>query len=154
MIRNTMLGAGFVAIALLFGCDKSPAEARNDAREAQRRAEEIAQQAQAKADEARQRAEQTFVKTRNDLRAQLVRNLNDVSADIDSLRLRASKATGRTKVELDAAVKSLDEQRLAFIHDLDTLDRTTAQDFDALKARLNAALEAMKKSVNDASSRI
>jgi len=154
MIRTTTLGAGFVALALLFGCDKSPAEAQNDAREVQRRADEIAQQAQAKAAEAAQRAEQTFVRARNDFRTQLEKDLNDISIQIDDLKLRASKATGKSKLELDAAVKSLDEQRLAFKRDLDMLEKTTAQNFEAMKARLNAALAAMKRSLNDASSRI
>jgi len=165
MIRTTTLGAGFVALALLFGCDKSPAEAQKDAREAQRRAEqesakvqrradEIAQQAQAKATEAAQRAEQIFVKARNDFRTQLEKDLNELSVQIDDLKLRASKATGKSKLELDAALKSLEEQRLAFKRDLDMWEKTTAQDFEAMKARLNAALAAMKKSLNDASSRI
>ena len=165
MIRTNTLGAAFVALALLAGCDKSPAEAQNDAREAQRRADqesarmqrradEFAQQAQAKANEEAQRAEQTFVKARNDFRTKIEGELNDLSAQIDDLKVRASKATGRSKLELDAAVKSLEDQRFALKRDLNTLERTSAQDFEGLKARLNAALAAMKKSLNDASLRI
>ena len=165
MIRTTTLGAGFVALALLFGCDRSPAEAQRDAREAQRRADqesaevqrradEIARQAQAKANEAAQRAEQTFIRARNEFRALIEKDLDDLSGQIDDLKLRASKAKGKSKLELDAAVKSLEGQRLAFKRDLEGLEKTSAQDFEAMKARLNADIAAMKKSLNDASSRI
>ena len=51
-------------------------------------------------------------------------------------------------------MKSLDEQRLAFKRELDMLEKTTAQDFDGLKARLNASMAAMKRSLNDAWLRI
>src|SRR5690242_16998309 len=106
MNRNTTLGAAFVALTLIVGCDKSPGSAENDAREAQRhaaeeaasaqrRAEAAAASAQAKANEEARHAEEVLVKARNDLRTETDKTMNVLSSRMDDLRLKAAKASGK-----------------------------------------------------------
>ena len=165
MLRTTTLGAVFAAFALIVGCDKSPGSAENDARDAQRRAAEEAASAQRRADDAAasamakaseeaKRAEQTLIKARNDLRAKTDQDINDVSARIDDLRLKATKATGKTKAEMEANLQKLDKQMTTLKRHLDALDKTSAAEFDALKARIEADLADLKKSMNEASLKI
>jgi len=165
MIRNITLGAVLAAFALIVGCDKSPASAENDARDAQRRAaeevasaqhraDEAAASAQAKAAEEAKRAEQTLIHARNDLRDKTNKEINDLSARIDDLRLKAAKATGKTKADLQASLQNADKQMVTLKSDLDALDRTTAAEFDAFKARVDAHLSDLKKTLNETTLKI
>ena len=162
MIRYTTFGAALLALAMTLGCDRSPTEAQNDAREAQRRAdeqaaearrraEEAAASAQAKADEEAKKAEQALVKARNEFRAQAERDLNDLSAEIDELKVKAVKAKGKTKAELEVALAKLDDQRNALRRDIDVLAATTAKELEDAKIRLAQSFASLKKSLSDAS---
>jgi len=165
MLRTMALKIALVGFALVAGCDQSPTDAENAARDAQRRAQQEADSAQRKADEAAAnaqakaneeaaRAEQTLIKARNDLREKTQKDLNDMSARIDDLQAKAARSTGTAKAELDAAWKDLDAQRAAVRRDLDSLERTTSADFDAAKARIDADLAALRKRLDGAGPKI
>ena len=100
MIRYTTYGAAQTALALLGGCDKSPSEAQNEARDAQRRADEQAAAARRKADEAVQNAqskanEEAFNRAVDEtteaarkLLASLVTNAPPRDREVEAARLR------------------------------------------------------------------
>ena len=160
MIRYTTLGAALTALALLGGCDKSPTEAQNEARDAQRRADEEAadarrkaeqeaQKAQSKANEEARKADEALVKARNDFRAQAQKDLNDLSAEIDDLKAKAAKTTGKAKADIDVAVQRLDDQRNALRREVDALDRASASDFESAKQHFSAGLASLRKGLSD-----
>ena len=162
MTRKTTLGAVVAALALVLGCDKSPGSAENDARDAQRRAadeaasaqrraDEAAASARAKADEEAKHAEEILVKARKDLRAKADKDIIDLSAKMDDLRLKATKATGKTKKDMEAKLDELNKQMASVKRELDGLDKVTAAEFDACKARVEAGISEMKKSLIETS---
>jgi len=165
MIRNTALGAALVALSVLAGCDKSPGEAQNAARDEQRRADEeantarqhaaeIAASAQAKANDAATHADQVLTQARADARASAQKDLDDLSAQIDDLQLKASKAKGQAKVNMETTLKTLDEERAAVRRDIATLEKSTTSDFEAAKAQVQKSLGSLKRSLSAAASKI
>ena len=162
MTRNTTLGAVLTALALILGCDSSPGSAENQARDArrraaeeaasvQRRADEAAASAMAKAEEEGKRAEQVLIKARNDLHEKTDKDMIELSARMDDLRLKSTKATGKAREEMDAKLQRLDKQIAAVKRDLDILDRASAAEFDAMKARIEVGLADLKKSLSEPS---
>ena len=69
-------------------------------------------------------------------------------------QLRATKAKGEAKANLDTTWKTLDEQRAAVRRDLIILEKSTAADYEAAKAQVKKSLEDLRKTLNGASSKI
>lgn len=77
-----------------------------------------------------------FGKARDDYRQQKQKDLAVLDVGIADVDAKGKVATTHGKGELDAMVTTLKAQRSAFAADLDTLDRASASDWDATKARL------------------
>ncbi len=120
-------------------------EADKEAAKAQAEANEKSEKAQAEANEKISAADKDFMKSREDYRHTAQSHLTDVDkklADLDA------KATKGEKVKAD--LTGLHAERNAFANDIDSLDRTTASNWDATKARLDKEWKDLKRAVDRA----
>ena len=130
-LRPTIL----LGLALATGCDKA-ADLRNDAVTAQNEANtEIANtrsdakqdvlDAQAEADKKIAAAQSDFTKMREEYRHNTTVKLAALDLKIATLDARAKTTSGAAKVELDAKVKRIQEQRERFLTDYKALEQAT-----------------------------
>lgn len=165
MRHQVSIGITALALSLFAGCEQPPSEVEAQAREAQRRADDaIAEarreadqkvaKAQSKADDEARRADAVFIKARDDLRTKVNKEMDELSKRVDGLEARAANAGNRRRAELTEALRSIDEKRTAVKRDIAAIEATTADDFEVLKAGLEARIDELKKAVDEATSRM
>lgn len=135
---------------MAFACDKSAAEAQNEANKAQTEANTKTTSAQVEADKKIADAQHSFAKTREDYRHDVQVKLDDLDKKIADLDAKSKKATGTAKTKLDANLAGVHAQRDAFSKDFASIDRETAMTWDASKARLEKEWDALNEQVDHA----
>lgn len=148
-----------LAIPVLAACDKSgqdqqqkadkaQATANHEITNAQVEANEKATNAQATADKKIAEAEKDFSKTREDYRHDMQSNLDNIDKKIADLEVKAKKATGKKRADLDASIPVLKSQRDAFSVDMKTIETANATSWDATKARIDKQWTDLKKAAD------
>ena len=140
MIRTSILASTALALTLTLvaGCDKGADE------------QQKANAAQAEADKKIASAEADFGKRREDYRHKVQTDLIDLDKKIDLLEVKAKKATGKAKTDLDANLASVRASRASFASDVTTIDSATAVQWDGVKAKADKDWSDLKALVSKA----
>ena len=140
MIRTSILASTVLALTLTLvaGCDKGADE------------QQKANAAQAEADKKIAAAEADFGKRREDYRHKVQTDLIDLDKKIDLLEVKAKKATGKAKIDLDANLASVRASRASFATDVTTIDSATAVQWDGVKAKADKDWSDLKALVSKA----
>lgn len=117
-------------------------------------AEQEIAKAQAKANEAGRDATATFTRTRDEFRANVQKDVDELNKKIDELNVKAAKASGKAKADFEAASKDVKDKRDTLTAELKSLDSATADGWDALKSKVERGYTDLKKSVDNASSKL
>lgn len=149
-----------VSLALAIGplataCDKSGADAQQQANEAQEKAnKEIgranaqASQAQGEANEKIAAAQSEFATTREDYRHRVQTDLDSLDKDIADLDVKARTGSAKAKSDLQAQLPAIHAERDSFGNDFRSIDTVSAATFDDFKARLDKELSDLKSAVD------
>jgi regulator of protease activity HflC (stomatin/prohibitin superfamily) len=161
MIRFTTLTA-CLALSLAFaaGCNKASdeqhkadnarAEADNKVAEANRDATDKINAAQSEADKKVAEAQANFLKLREDYRHSVTDDLVSVDKKIADLEAKAKTAKAPEKSKIEAALPSIRSQREAVSNEYRSLELASAITWDDTKARVNKAIDDLKKAVDKA----
>jgi len=161
MIRsvNIPLAAVLIAIGSL-GCNKAADEqkkadeARSEADkkvgEASNDAAEKINAANADADKKVAEAQASFLKLREDYRHKTTEDLVSIDKDIANLEAKAKTATGKTKAEIEAALPNIRSQRETVSSEYKSLEFSSAVSWDNAKARVDKAVDDLKKAIDKA----
>lgn len=103
-------------------------------------------------DDATNRAD--FLRKREDYRHDRASDLVDLDEKIGKLEAKEKTATGKTKAEIDVALKDIRAKRAVFKRDFDALGRSTAASWDDTKARLDHEWDDVKSALDKAPSTI
>jgi hypothetical protein len=159
MIRFTTLSM-CMALSLAFaaGCNKAADEqqkadqARIDAdkkiNEANRDATDKINAAQSDADKKVADAQASFLKIREDYRHKVNEDLVSVDKDIADLEAKAKTAKAKTKADIDAALPNIRSMRESVASEYRSLELASAVTWDDAKARVDKALDDLKKAVD------
>lgn len=128
--------------------DKAQATANQEITNAQIEANDKASNAQANADKKIAEAEKDFAKTREDYRHDMQSNLDSIDKKIADLEVKAKKATGKKRADLDAAIPVLKSQRDAFSVDMKTIETANATSWDGTKTRIDKQWTDLKRAVD------
>lgn len=161
MIRYTLFAGAVVSAILVAGCDnqaerqqekanQAQAEANQKIVEARVEAEQKAARAQATADQKIADAQAKFSKLVEDYRHEANKNLVDLDRKIADLDVKATKATGKAKADLDAKLKRIRADRDAYAADVKAIEVGEATTWDARKARVDARWNDLKALVDNA----
>jgi hypothetical protein len=161
MIRFTTLST-CIALSLVaaVGCDKAvdeqrkADEARADADKkitnANNDANDKINAAQADADKKVADAQANFSKLREDFRHVVTQDLVKVDKDIADLDAKTTTAKGKAKTDLDAALPNIRTLRESVATEYRSLEMASALTWDASKARVEKALDDLKKAIDKA----
>jgi hypothetical protein len=125
--------------------DQAQRDAVQKTDQAQREAKEQSARARANAQQEQQSANDSLEKARAEYRDKTRSELGDVDAKIADLEARQSKATGKARTDVVAALDDLRQKRELLRIDLQRIDTTTAAAWDQLKSKVDADVEAVKK---------
>ena len=162
MIRSTIFASAALALTLTLvaGCDKgsdeqqkansAQAEADKKIAEANKKASTETTSAQLEADKKIAAAEGEFGKRREDYRHKIQTDLIDLDKKIADLDVKAKKATGKAKMDLDARLTSIRASRQSFATDMTTIDTATAVQWDGVKAKADKDWSDLKALVDKA----
>jgi len=161
-MNRTYLAALLTTLTTAFAvtaCDKSGADAQEQANKAQAEANKDINKAnaeanktsvgaQAEADKKIAQVQADFAKTREDYRHKVQSDLDALDKKIAEVDAKAKTATGAKKTELDANLAGVRTRREAFGKQFNTLGSTTATEWDGTKARLDKAWTDLKDAVD------
>jgi len=161
MIRFTTLSTCIVlSLATAAGCNKASDEqkkadeARTDAdkkiTDANRDATDKINAAQAEADKKVADAQANFLKLREDYRHDVTTDLVKVDKDIADLEAKSKTAKGKTKAQIDAALPNIHTLRDQVMTEYKSLEMSSALTWDASKARVDKAVDDLKKAIDKA----
>jgi hypothetical protein len=161
MMRNMILLAAGLALAQ--GCEnraereqinaeKAQQSAAEKANQAQREANEKIAKAQNEATEQQQKAQDALNKQRGDIKDSAQKDLDKVDKKITDLSARLAAPKGKG-VDVDVLRSDVSAKRDAVKADLQRVDTATANTIDEVKAALDRDLDALKKGVDDWSSK-
>ncbi len=149
-----------VSLVLAVGCNKAQdeqrkadearAEADNKVNEANREATDKINAAQAEADKKVADAQASFLKLREDFRHNVTEDLVKVDKDIADLGAKAQTAKGKAKTDIDAALPNLRTLRENVATEYRSLELASAITWDDAKARVEKAVDELKKAVDKA----
>ncbi len=125
-------------------------EANDKTAAAMKEATDKVNSAQAEADEKIAAARADFMKLREDYRHTTTNNLVDLDHKVADLAAKASKSTGKQKVDRDANLKVIYASRDAFGRDYQSLDVAAASTWDSAKTRLDKEWTDLKALVDKA----
>lgn len=165
MKRHLIMGSVVSILLAAAACNKSPQHEQEEARQAQQRADEKSNQyrqtaeeksaeQQAAANDKAREANRTLETTRNDYRHKAQDDLDSVTKDIDELRAKAEKATGRARLDVDKGIADLSARRDALDAQIRSMDSASADQIETVKARVDDQIAQLKKSVKDVEKRI
>lgn len=161
MIRSTTASLCMaVSLTLAAGCNKAVdeqqkadnarAEADNKVAEANRDATDKINAAQAEADKKVAEAQASFLKLREDYRHKVNEDLTSVDKDIADLEAKSKTATGKTKTNIEAALPNIRSLRESVTTEYRSLELASAITWDDAKARVDKAVDDLKKAVDKA----
>ena len=160
MNRSIVSASVALSIALALGCNKAADEQRkaDEARaeadekvvDANRDATERINAAQAEADKKVADAQANFIKMREDFRHDVSQKLVEIDKDIAGLEAKAKTATGKAKAEIDSKVPNIRSLREQVSSEYRSLELASALTWDDAKARVNKAVDDVKKAIDDA----
>jgi hypothetical protein len=151
-----------MALALSFaaGCNKAADEQRkaDEARadadkkvdQANRDATEKINAARADADQKVADAQANFIKMREDFRHDVNQDLTKVDKDIADLEAKSKTATGKKKSDIEAALPNIRSLRESVTTEYRSLELASAVTWDDAKARVQKAVDDLKKAVDKA----
>lgn len=149
-----------LSLALAAGCDKAAdeqkkadearAEADNKVIEANREASEKVNAARAEEDKKVAQAQADFLKMREDYRHKVTEDLTGVDKEIAELEAKAKTATGKTKTTLDSNLPNVRTLRENVSNEYRSLELASAITWDDAKARVDKAVDELKKAVDKA----
>ncbi len=159
MIRFTTVSVGMaLSLALAAGCNKASdeqhkadearAEADSKVNEANREATDKINAAQAEADKKVADAQANFLKLREDYRHDVNEDLVKVDKSIADLDAKATTAKGKTKADIDAALPNIRSLRETVTTEYRSLELASALTWDDAKARVNKAVDDLKKAID------
>ena len=159
MIRFTTASVCMaISLALAAGCNKAADEQRkaDEARseadtkvnEANREATDKINAAQAEADKKVADAQANFLKLREEYRHDVTEDLVKVDKSIADLDAKTLTAKGKTKAELDAALPNIRSLRETVTTEYRSLELASALTWDDAKARVNKAVDDLKKAID------
>ena len=150
MNRTILTIVSIPLIAAAIACDKSGADAQDNANKAQAQANTEITNAQVTADKKIAEVRTDFAKTVEDYRHTTQVNLDTLDKKLAELDARARTATGTTAGDRKANSTSLRAQRDAFASDFRNLDSVSAANWDATKARLDMEWTDLSNAVDKA----
>jgi hypothetical protein len=164
MKRHLILGSAGLLLAAA-ACNRSPAHEQEEARNAQQKADEKSSQyrmqaeeksaeQQAVANDKAREATRTLDTVKNDYRHKAQSDLDGLTKDIDDLRVKAEKATGKTRQDLDRGLADLTARRDAVEAQIRSIDSASAEQLETVKARVDDQIAQLRKSVKDVEKRI
>jgi len=164
MMRHLISGsAGFLLLAA--ACNQSPAREQEEARNAQQRAdeksgqfrmqaEEKSAEQQAVANDKSRQAARTLDVAKNDYRHQAQSDLDSLTKDIDDLKVKAEKATGKTRQDIERGLADLTARRDAVDAQIRSIDSASADQIETVKARVDDQIAQLRQSVKEVEKRI
>ncbi|HEX4339484.1 MAG TPA: hypothetical protein VH062_26440 [Polyangiaceae bacterium] len=157
----------FGALGLLFmaACNQSPAKEQEEARNAQAKADDNSAQyrmqaeqktaeEQAKANDKAREAARTLDQARTDYRQKAQSDLDSLTKQIDDLKAKSAKATGKTRADVDQALADVTARRDAVDTQIRSIDQAGADQIETVKARVDDQIAQLRQSVNEAAKRI
>ena len=160
MNRLSILATAAFAMLITAGCNTAAdqqekanlaqAEANGKINQAQTDANTKMREAQADADKKIQQAQATFMKMREDYRHGMTTKLADLDRKVDQLDAKAKTATGRTKADLTANLKTIHLNRDRLRNNLTSLDMATSSTWDATSAAVEKEWTDLKSLVDQA----
>lgn len=165
MKRHLILGsAGFLLLAAA-ACNRSPAKEQEEARNAQQRAdeksgqfrmqaEEKSAEQQANANDKSREAARALEVAKNDYRHKAQSDLDSLTKDIDDLKVKAEKATGKTRLDIDRGLADLTARRDAVDAQIRSIDAASADQIETVKARVDDQIAQLRQSVKEVEKRI
>jgi hypothetical protein len=111
-------------------------------------ADQKARDAQLEADKKVAAANESFLKMREELRHSTETNLIELDRNVADLEVRAKKANGKARIELNAQLKQIHAQREAFSSSCKALEAETASTWDGAKVRIDKEWAALKALVD------
>jgi hypothetical protein len=165
MKRHLILGSAGLVLLAAAACNQSPAREQEEARNAQQKADEKSSQyrmqaeeksaeQQAVANDKAREAARTLDTVKNDYRHKAQSDLDSLTKDIDDLRVKAEKATGKTRQDLDRGLADLTARRDAVEAQIRSIDAASAEQIETVKARVDDQIAQLRKSVKDVEKRI
>ncbi|HEU4407085.1 MAG TPA: hypothetical protein VFS43_17585 [Polyangiaceae bacterium] len=165
---SNLLAVGALAASLAAAaCQKSARQQQEEADEARRAATEAQQKAQRDVAEAERRAREAAAEVRGapavanadavlaPNRGEYLRKHRDELASLDqklaSLEAEAARASGRAKVELDATVRRLREQRAAVGRQLDMAGTVADGVWSSFTENVDKAVDDLEAAIDKAS---
>lgn len=149
-----------LSLALAAGCNKAAdeqkkadearAEADNKVIDANREASDKINAAQSDADKKVAEAQASFLKLREDYRHKVTEDLVAVDKDIVDLQAKAKTATGKAKAEIESALPNINTLRESVTSEYRSLELASALTWDETKARVDKAVDDLKKAVDKA----
>jgi hypothetical protein len=161
MTRFTTLSM-CVALSLPFvaNCNKAADEqqkadqARTDAdkkvNDANTEATDKINAARAEADKKVADAQASFLKLREDYRHKVTEDLVSMDKDIANVEAKSKTAKGKAKADIDAALPNIHTLRESVTTEYRSLDLSSAITWDNSKARVDKAVDDLKKAVSKA----
>ena len=161
-MNRSIIVSACMALSLAFaaGCNKAAdeqkkadearAEADNKVIEANREASEKVNAARAEEDKKVAEAQADFLKIREDYRHKVTEDLTGVDKDIAGLEAKAKTATGKAKATLDSALPNVRTLRENVSNEYRSLELASAITWDDAKARVDKAVDELKKAVDKA----
>jgi hypothetical protein len=162
MIRFTTasvsMALGVLGMVFAAGCnraadeqkkaDEARAEADKEVTEANREATDKINAAQSDADKKVAEAQANFLKLREDYRHKVSEDLVSVDKSIADLDAKALKAKGKDKTEIDAAMPNIRSLRENVTTEYRSLELASAITWDESKARVDKAIDELKKAID------
>jgi len=130
--------------------DEARAEADKKVNEANREATEKINAAQSEADKKVADAQANFLQLREDYRHKVTEDLVGVDKSIADLDAKALTAKGKTKAEIDAAMPNIRSLRESVASEYRSLELASALTWDSAKARVDKAVDDLKKAIDKA----
>jgi hypothetical protein len=163
MTRKLVLGS--LGLLFIAACNRSPAAEQEEARTAQQRADEKTTQyrmqadqksaeEQAKANDQQREASRVLDQTKNDYRQKAQSDLDSITKQIDDLKAKSAKATGKARADVDQALADATARRDAVEAQIRAIDQAGPDQIETVKARLDDQIAALRQSVDEAKKRI
>jgi ElaB/YqjD/DUF883 family membrane-anchored ribosome-binding protein len=77
-----------------------------------------------------------------------------LTKDIDDLKVKAEKATGKTRQDIESGLADLTARRDAVEAQIRSIDAASADQIETVKARVDDQIAQLRKSVKDVEKRI
>lgn len=161
MIRSITVSACMaLSLALSAGCNKAAdeqrkadearAEADSKVSEANREANDKVNAARADEDKKVAEAQASFLKIREDYRHKVTEDLVGIDKEVAELQAKTKTATGKAKATIESNLPNVRTLRENVANEYRSLELASAITWDDAKARVDKAVDELKKAVDKA----